>query len=132
MFHDSYVPGMSRFTPLPPEYDAAMHEDISPALCRGPLSFSHGMPSPNDGVMHDMITSAPWPPRRARVSSHKRRQGRQKPLRRGVPSIRTTETAPKTSTKKKRSRPTSMRRTTRLSPHQRRRGGRKGRRTHGR
>jgi hypothetical protein len=34
-----------------------MHEGISPALRRGPLSFSHGMPPPNDGVMHDMITS---------------------------------------------------------------------------
>jgi hypothetical protein len=56
MFHDSYVPGMSRFTPSPPEYDAAMHEGISPVLRRGPLS-SHGMPPPNDGVMHDMITS---------------------------------------------------------------------------
>jgi hypothetical protein len=30
---------------------------ISPALRRGPLSFSNGMPPPNDGVMHDMITS---------------------------------------------------------------------------
>jgi hypothetical protein len=48
---------MSRFTPSPSEYDAAMHEGISPALRRGPLSFSHGMPPPNDGVMHDMITS---------------------------------------------------------------------------
>jgi hypothetical protein len=57
MFHDTHVPGMSRFTPSPPEYDAAMHEGISPALRRGPLSFSHGMPLPNDGVMHDMITS---------------------------------------------------------------------------
>jgi hypothetical protein len=57
MFHDSYVPGMSRFTPSPLEYDAAMHEGISPALRRGPLSFSNGMPPPNDGVMHDMITS---------------------------------------------------------------------------
>jgi hypothetical protein len=56
MFHDSYVPGMSRFTPSPPEYDTAMYEGISPALCRGPLSFSHGMPPPNDGMMHDMIT----------------------------------------------------------------------------
>jgi hypothetical protein len=58
MFHETYVPGMSRFTPSPPEYDAAMHEGISPSLRRGPLSFSHGMPPPNDGVMmHDMITS---------------------------------------------------------------------------
>jgi hypothetical protein len=32
MFHETYVPGMSRFTPSPPEYDAAMHEGISPAL----------------------------------------------------------------------------------------------------
>jgi hypothetical protein len=32
-----------------------MHEGISPALHRGPLSY--GMPPPNDGVMHDMITS---------------------------------------------------------------------------
>jgi hypothetical protein len=55
MFHETYVPAMSRFTPLPPEYDAAMHEGISPALRRGPLSY--GMPPPNDGVMHDMITS---------------------------------------------------------------------------
>jgi hypothetical protein len=39
------------------------------------------------------------------------------------------EMAPKTSTKRKRSRPTSMRRTTRLSPRRCRRGGRKGRRT---
>jgi hypothetical protein len=57
MFHDTYVPGMSRFTPSPLEYDAAMHEGISPALRRGPLSFSNGMPPPNDGVMHDMIMS---------------------------------------------------------------------------
>jgi hypothetical protein len=57
MFHDSYVPGMSRFTSSPPEYDAAMHEGISHALRQGPLSFSNGMPPPNDGVMHDMITS---------------------------------------------------------------------------
>jgi hypothetical protein len=57
MFHEIFVPAMSRFTPSPPEYDAAMHEGISPALRRGPLSFSHGMPPPNDGVMHDMITS---------------------------------------------------------------------------
>jgi hypothetical protein len=57
MFHDSYVPDMSRFTPSPPEYDAAMHEGISPVLRRGPLSFSNGMPPPNDSVMHDMITS---------------------------------------------------------------------------
>jgi hypothetical protein len=57
MFHETYVPDMSRFTPSPPEYDAAMHEGISPALCRRPLSFSHGMPPPNDGVMHDMIMS---------------------------------------------------------------------------
>jgi hypothetical protein len=48
---------MSRFTPSPPEYDAAMHEGISLALRRGPLSFSNGMPSPNDDIMHDMITS---------------------------------------------------------------------------
>jgi hypothetical protein len=32
MYHETYVPGMSRFTPSPPEYDAAMHEGISPAL----------------------------------------------------------------------------------------------------
>jgi hypothetical protein len=57
MFHDSYVPGMSRFTPSPLEYDIVMHEGISPALRRGPLSFSNGMPPPNDDVMHDMITS---------------------------------------------------------------------------
>jgi hypothetical protein len=57
MFHKTYVPGMSRFTPSPLEYDAAMHEGILPALRRGTLSFSHGMPLPNDGVMHDMITS---------------------------------------------------------------------------
>jgi hypothetical protein len=57
MFHETYITGMSRFTPSPPEYDAAMHEGISPALRRGLLSFSHGMPPPNDGVMHDMITS---------------------------------------------------------------------------
>jgi hypothetical protein len=57
MFHDSYVPDMSRFTPSPLDYNAAMHEGISPALRRGPLSFSTGMPSPNDSVMHDMITS---------------------------------------------------------------------------
>jgi hypothetical protein len=55
MFHETYIPAMSRFTPSPPEYDAAMHEGISPALRRGPLSY--GMPPPNDGVMHDMITS---------------------------------------------------------------------------
>jgi hypothetical protein len=48
---------MSRFTPSLPKYDAAMHEGISPVLRRGPLSFSHGMPPPNDGVMHEMITS---------------------------------------------------------------------------
>jgi hypothetical protein len=57
MFHDTYVPSMSRFTPSLPEYDAAMHEGISPALHQGPLSFSNGMPPPNVGVMHDMITS---------------------------------------------------------------------------
>jgi hypothetical protein len=57
MFHETYDPVMSRFTPSPPEYDAAMHEGISPALHRGPLSFSHRMPPLNDGVMHDMITS---------------------------------------------------------------------------
>jgi hypothetical protein len=57
VFHDTYVPGMSRFTPSPPAYDAAMHEGISPALRQGPLSFSNGMPPLNDGVMHDMITS---------------------------------------------------------------------------
>jgi hypothetical protein len=57
MFHETYVLGMLRFTPLPPEYDATMHEGISPAQRRGPLSFSHGMPPLNDGVMHDMITS---------------------------------------------------------------------------
>jgi hypothetical protein len=57
MFHETYVPGMSRFTPSPLKYDAAMHEGISPALRRGPLSFSHGMPPPNDNVMHEMITS---------------------------------------------------------------------------
>jgi hypothetical protein len=45
------------FTPSSPEYDAAMHEGISPTLRRGPLSFSHGMPPPNNSVMHDMITS---------------------------------------------------------------------------
>jgi hypothetical protein len=45
------------FSLSPPEYDTAMHEGISPALRRGPLSFSHGMPPPNDGVMYDMITS---------------------------------------------------------------------------
>jgi hypothetical protein len=39
MFHDSYVAGISRFTPSPPEYDDAMHEGISPALRRGPLSL---------------------------------------------------------------------------------------------
>jgi hypothetical protein len=59
MFHDSYVAGMSRFTPSSPEYDAAMHEDIWPALRRGPLSFSKGMPPPNDGVMPDIIMSGP-------------------------------------------------------------------------
>jgi hypothetical protein len=57
MYHETYVPGMSRFTLSPPEYDAAMHKGISPALRRGPLSFSQGMPPPNDGVMHDMSTS---------------------------------------------------------------------------
>jgi hypothetical protein len=57
MFHDSYIAGMSRFTPSPSEYDCVMHEGISPALRRGPLSFSNGMPPPNDGVMLDMITS---------------------------------------------------------------------------
>jgi hypothetical protein len=57
MFHETYVPGMSRFTPSLPEYNAVMHESISPALRQGPLSFSHGMPLPNDGVMHDMIMS---------------------------------------------------------------------------
>jgi hypothetical protein len=57
MFHDSYVAGMSRFTTSPPEYNAAMDEGISPVLRRGPLSFSNGMPPPNDGVIHDMITS---------------------------------------------------------------------------
>jgi hypothetical protein len=38
---------MSRFTPSLPEYDAAMHEGISPALRRGPLSY--GMP-PEEGT----------------------------------------------------------------------------------
>jgi hypothetical protein len=57
MFQDSYIPGMSRFTPSPPEYDTAMQEGISPTLRRGLLSFSHGMPPPNDGMMQDMITS---------------------------------------------------------------------------
>jgi hypothetical protein len=57
MFHETFVLAMSRFTPSPPEYDAAMHEGISPALRRGPLAFSHGMPPPNDSVMHNMITS---------------------------------------------------------------------------
>jgi hypothetical protein len=58
MFHDSYVAGMSRFTSSPPEYDGAMHEGISPALRRGPLSFSNpGMPLPNDDMMHEIITS---------------------------------------------------------------------------
>jgi hypothetical protein len=57
MFHDSYIANMSRFTPSPLEYDDAMHEGISPALRRGPLSFSNPrMPPPNDGVMHEMIT----------------------------------------------------------------------------
>jgi hypothetical protein len=28
MFHDTYIPGMSRFTPSPLEYDAAMHEEM--------------------------------------------------------------------------------------------------------
>jgi hypothetical protein len=55
MFHETYVPAMSRFTPSPPEYNAAMHEGISPALRRGPLSY--GMPLPNDDVIHDMIMS---------------------------------------------------------------------------
>jgi hypothetical protein len=56
MFADmTYIPAMSRFTPSLPEYDTAMHEGISPALRRGPLSY--GMPPPIDGVMHDMITS---------------------------------------------------------------------------
>jgi hypothetical protein len=32
MYHETYVPGMSRFTPSLSEYDAAMHEGISPAL----------------------------------------------------------------------------------------------------
>jgi hypothetical protein len=35
MFHDTYVPGMSRFTLSPLEYDTAMQEGISPALRRG-------------------------------------------------------------------------------------------------
>jgi hypothetical protein len=34
-----------------------MHEGISPVLRRGPLTFSNGMPTWNDDVMHDMITS---------------------------------------------------------------------------
>jgi hypothetical protein len=56
MFHETCIPAMSRFTPSPLEYDVdGMHEGISPALHRGPLSY--GMPPPNDGVMHDMITS---------------------------------------------------------------------------
>jgi hypothetical protein len=56
MFHETYIPAMSRFTPPSPEYDVVMmHEGISPALRRGPLSY--GMPALNDGVMHDMITS---------------------------------------------------------------------------
>jgi hypothetical protein len=55
MFHETYIPTMSRFTPSPLEYDAAMHEGISPALRRGLLLY--GMLPPNDGMMHDMITS---------------------------------------------------------------------------
>jgi hypothetical protein len=55
MFHETYIPAMSRFTPSLPEYDAAMHEGISHALRRGPLSY--GMSPRNDGVMHDMTTS---------------------------------------------------------------------------
>jgi hypothetical protein len=42
MFHETYIPAMSRFTPSPPEYDAGMHEGISPGLHRGLLSY--GMP----------------------------------------------------------------------------------------
>jgi hypothetical protein len=55
MFHETYTPAMSRFTLSPPEYDVALHEGISPALRRGPLSY--GMPPPTDATMHDMITS---------------------------------------------------------------------------
>jgi hypothetical protein len=35
MFHDSYIPGMSRFTLSPSEYDTAMQEGISPACTEG-------------------------------------------------------------------------------------------------
>jgi hypothetical protein len=52
MFHDSYVAGMSRFTPSPLEYDGAVHEGISPALRRHDHIGLHGR-----RVMHDMITS---------------------------------------------------------------------------
>jgi hypothetical protein len=61
MFHHSY--DVSRFTLSLREYDCDHYEGISPALLRGPLSFSNlgnclgGMPPPNDGVMHEMITS---------------------------------------------------------------------------
>jgi hypothetical protein len=48
MFHETYVPGISRFTPSPPEYDAAMHEGISPALRRGRF------PSPTSGCHRRM------------------------------------------------------------------------------
>jgi hypothetical protein len=40
IFHETYVPDMSRFTLLPPEYDIAMHEGISPSLRQGPLDTS--------------------------------------------------------------------------------------------
>jgi hypothetical protein len=69
MFQDIYVAGVSRFTPSPLDYDGdhlGAYEGISPALRRGLLSVSNpgngvgaslgGMP-PNDGVMHEMITS---------------------------------------------------------------------------
>jgi hypothetical protein len=71
MFDDSYAQStpLSRFTLSLPDYDGdhlVAYEGISSTLHRGPLSFSNpgngvgaslgGMP-PNDGVMHEMITS---------------------------------------------------------------------------
>jgi hypothetical protein len=47
MFQENFAPAMSRFIPSPPEYDAAMHEGISPTLRRGHLAC----PAPRDALL---------------------------------------------------------------------------------
>jgi hypothetical protein len=132
MFHDSYVPGMSRFTPSPPEYDAAMHEGILPALRRGPLSFFHGMPPPNEGMMHDMITSSSmaaalspgfFTQEEARATEAVASRGGVDDQKDGFGD------GTQDVDEEEEEQADLMRRATRLSPHQCRRRGRKGRRT---